>query len=220
MTFPGGAPGGFPGQQPQQGPGYGPPAGGMKLGLPQILTLVAAGLGLLNLFLGLAPVASAGGEGQSFYESAVGWIPILYFIAGAAAANGMLPKSPALGAFPALAALGAVLAQLFSISAVPEGADMGAGFIMILIFGIVQLGVSVVAYLFDAGIIKSPQPNQFGHQQQFGAPQTGGFGAPQQGQFGQQPPAQPGQQTTYAPQQGQFGQQPPGTPPGGFGGQA
>jgi hypothetical protein len=223
MTFPGGAPGGFPGQQPQQGPGYGPPAGGPKLALPQFLHLGTAALGVINLFVAFANLADAGGsdEGVQFYDFQVneGWIPILLLIGGLLSLTFLLPgeaKKP--GLLPPLLTLGATLGLLFGVFTTSKAFEMGAGGIMVMIFSIIQTIVAVVAYLFDAGIVKAPAPNPYGQQQQFGAPQTGQFGAPQ-GQFGQQPPPPPGQQTTYAPQQGQFGQQPPGTPPGGFGGQ-
>lgn len=213
MTFPGGAPGGFPGQQPQQGPGYGPPAGGgLKLGIGQIVFLVAGGLGVLNLFLGFAPLAPE----TSFYEQPFAWIPGLLFTGGLLVLPVILPGEKKVGLAAPAVTLGVTLAFLFTVFA--SSADMSAGGVMVLIFGILQSAAAVVGYLFELGIIKAPQPNPYA-QQQFGAPQTGQFGAPQQGGFPQQPPAQPGQQTTYAPQQGQFGQQPPGTPPGGFGGQ-
>lgn len=224
MTFPGGAPGGYPGQQPQQGPGYGPPAGGgPKLALPQFLHLGTAALGLINLFVAFANLPDAGGsdEGAQFYDFQVsqGWIPILLFIGGLLSLTFLLPneaKKP--GLLPAVITLGATLGLLFGVFTTSKSFELGAGGIMVMIFSIVQTIVAVVAYLFDAGIVKAPQPNPYGGGGgQFGAPQTGGF--PQQpGQFGQQPPPPPGQQTTYAPQQGQFGQQPPGTPPSGFGG--
>ena len=212
MTFPGGAPGGFPGQQPQQGPGYGPPSGGgMKLGITEIVFLVAAGLGLLNLFLGFAPIAPETG----FYETGFGWIPAMLFAGGLLALPVILPGDKKVGLVAPAVTLAVTLAFMFTVF--NSSADLSAGGVMVLIFGILQSAAAIVGYLFEAGVIKPPQPNPYG-QQQFGAPQTGGF-PPPQGQFGQ-PQAQPGQQTTYAPQQGQFGQQPPGTPPGGFGGQA
>jgi uncharacterized protein DUF5336 len=226
MTFPGGAPGGFPGQQPQQGPGYGPPAGGSKLAMPQFLHLGTAALGVINLFVAFANLADVGDsdEGAQFYDFQVnvGWIPIMLLVAGLLSLTFLLPgenKKP--GLLPPLFSLGATLGLLFGVFTTSKAFELGAGGIMVMIFSIIQTIVAVVAYLFDAGIIKAPQQNAYG-QQQFGAPQTGQFGGPQQpGQFGQQPPPPaPGQQTTYAPQQGQFGQQPPGTPPGGFGGQA
>lgn len=226
MTYPGGAPGGYPGQGPQhpvQGPGYGPPpaGGGVKLSLTQILLLVGAGLGLVNLFLGLAPAASGGGTSQSLYEAGVGWLPAFYFIGGVLAVSAVLPKGVNLGVAPAAVVLGAVLGHLFSFSAIPDGADTGIGFVLIMIFGIVQLGAVVTAYLFETGILKQ-QPKQppYGHQPPPGGmyPPSGQFPSQQQpGQYPQQPGA-PGQQTTFAPQHGQFGQpgQQPGTPPGGY----
>jgi hypothetical protein len=216
MTFPGGAPGGFPGQQPQQGPGYGPQAGGgTKLGIGQIVFLVAAGLGLLNLFLGFAPIAPE----TSFYESGFGWVPGLLFAGGLLALPVILPGDKKVGIAAAAVTLGATLAFMFTVFS--ASGDMSAGGVMVLIFGILQSIAAVVGYLFEAGIIKAPVPGAaapYGQSGQFGQPQ-GQFGQ-QPPAFGQQPPPQPGQQTTYAPQQGQFGQQPPGTPPGGFGGQA
>ncbi|RZS36928.1 hypothetical protein EV193_106162 [Herbihabitans rhizosphaerae] len=235
MTFPSGAQGGgFPGQgpqQPQQGPGYGPPSqggGGLKLGLPQILFLVTAGLGLVIVFLGFAPAISVEGrDGVGFYEVSQGgsaglsWIPVACFVAGLISALIVLPgkQKPSPGV-PAVLSLGAVFGLLFTMFSAdfPDQAGFGAGAIMILIFGILQLGAAVVAFLFDAGIIKAPAPGQ--RQQPYGQ-QPGGFGPPSGG-F-PQPGQQPGQQTQFAPQQGQFGQQPgqqpggaPGTPPGGY----
>lgn len=188
----------------------------MKLGLPQILALVGAGLGFVNIFLGLAPAASGGGQSQSVYEAQMGWIPVLLFIGGIAALSGLVPKGSSLGILPSVISLGTVIGLLCTFSAIPEGADTGAGFIMILIFGILQTGALVVSFLFEAGIIKPPAPNPYG---QGGYPQQPGQFPPPSGQFPTQQP--PGQATTFAPQQGQFGQpgqpgQAPGTPPGGY----
>lgn len=243
MSFPSGAPGGFPGQgphQPQQPhPGYVPPGAGPKLALPQLLFLVAAGLGVLNLFLGFASFRT----GASFYESTWAWVPALLLISGAAAATGLLPGGNKPGPWPAMFAVGAVLPFLFGVFQ-SEG-SLAAGGVLVLIFGILQMLAAVAAYLFDAGIVKQPSPQQaaspYGQHGPYGQ-QPGGFG---QQQFGQQPPpdsggmaqptkfahpaqpnqpGQPGQQPTqYAPQHGQFFQQSaesgqqggPGTPPGG-----
>lgn len=236
MTFPGGTPGGFPGQQPQQGPAYGPQSGGPKLGLAQFLHLGTAGLGVINLLVAFADLADTNGadEGAQFYDFEVGqgWIPILLLIGGLLSLTFLLPgESRKAGLLPPLLSLGGMLGLLFGVFTTSKAFEMGTGGILVLIFSIIQTIVAVVAYLFDADIIKAPQSTPHG-QQGFGAGQTGQFGAPQQ--FGQQsppaqpgqqqppmqqpgqqpPPAQPGQQTTYAPQEGQFGQQPPGTPPG------
>jgi len=231
MTYPGGGPGGYPGQGPQhpaQGPGYGPPptgGGGVKLGMTQILLLVGAGLGLVILLMGLAPAASGGGVSQSLYESGFGWLPVFYFVAGGVAASSFLPKSVNFGVLPAAMALGALLGQLFSFSAIPEGADTGVGFILILIFGLIEVAALAAAFMFEAGLLKPPAPKQpqYGHQPPPGGmyPPSNQFPAQQQpGQYPpQQPGGPPGQATTFAPQQGQFGQpgqQHPGTPPGGY----
>jgi hypothetical protein len=223
MTFPGGAPGGYPGQGPQQplqGPGgYGrPPGSGNKLGLPQIAHLVTAGLGVLILFLAFASVAD--GVGASFYENLLGWVPAMMLAGGLLSAKVILPgedKKP--GLLPVALIVPAGLAFLFTVFT--SDGDLGAGGIMVMIFGILQMIAAVAAYLMDAGIVKPPAPNPYGQQGQPGGmyPPSGAFQQqhPQPGQFGQPPAAPPGQQTTFAPQQGQFGQQqPPGTPPGGY----
>lgn len=223
MTFPGGAPGGYPGQGPQQppppGPGYGPPAGsGTKLGLPTILHLVTGGVSLVNFFVGFAD-AYDGGDSGFFANGSV--LPALFLIGGLLALTAILPgenKKP--GILPPAFALAAWLSVLFfTFSTDP---DVGTGAVLLMIFGFLQTGAAVAAFLFDAGIVKVPAPNPYGH-----VPPGGGF--PPSGQFPVPPPQQhqpqpgqfgapPGQQTTFAPQQGQFGQPPqqPGTPPGGY----
>ncbi|SDD16686.1 DUF5336 domain-containing protein [Actinokineospora iranica] len=216
MTYPGGAPGGYPGPGPQQPPqGFGPPptaGGGGKLGLAQILHLAVAGLGTLNLFLGFAPLAIE----RSFYESFTGWVPGLLFVGGLFALPAILPGEKKVGIASAAVTLGVTLAFLFTVFA--ADGELKAGGIMVLIFGILQAVAAVAAFLFEAGIVKPPQPGaqQHGHFGQPGGynPQSSQFPQPQYGQ--PQPPPQSGQQTTFAPQQGQFGQQPPGTPPGGY----
>lgn len=224
MTFPGGQPGGaYPGQGPQQplqGPGgYGPPVGsGLKLGLPEIAHLVVAGLGVLILFLSFASVSD--GSGVSFYEAGFGWVPALLLIGGLLSAKVILPgedKKP--GMIPPVIIVAGVWTYLFTVFT--SNGDLGAGGIMVMIFGIIQMLAAVAGLLFDLGVIKPPAPNPYGQQPGGMYPPSGAFQQqapqqPQQPQYGQ-PPAQPGQQTTFAPQQGQFGQQQqPGTPPGGY----
>jgi hypothetical protein len=224
MTFPGGAPGGYPGQGPQQQPpfpGYGPPpggGGGMKLSLPTILHLVVAGLGLIAFFMGFADVTDSG---DGFFANGL-VVPALFLLGGLFSLPAILPgEDKKAGVAPAAFALSAWLTVLFFTFS--TSADVGTGTILLMIFGFLQAAAAVAAYLFDAGILKVPAPNPYGHQPPHGGqfPPSGQFPAPppQQappGQFG----APPGQQTTFAPQQGQFGQpqQPgqPGTPPGGY----
>ncbi len=224
MTYPGG-PSGYPGQgpqQPHQGPGYGPPAAGRPLNIPGIAYLVTAGLGVLNLFLGFAPMTGGSrtvegfevtGSGQSFYEGAHGWVPALLLIAGLTALFGILPGDHRPGIWPAVFAVGGTLPFLFTVFQI---SGLGTGGVLVLIFGILEMLAAVGAYLMDAGIIKLPPPSQpaYGHP---------GYGPPSGQQYPQQQPGQygqPGAQTQYQPQQGAFppppGQQPPGTPPGGY----
>ncbi|MBP2322581.1 hypothetical protein JOF56_002966 [Kibdelosporangium banguiense] len=200
------------------------------MSLPQILALVAGGLGVLNLFLGFAPLIT----GSSFYESGVGaWIPAVLLIGGLLQLPAILPGDDKPGLAPAAVTTGGTLAFLFMVFAFP--ASLAAGGVMVLIFGILQMGAAVAAYLYEIGILKPPAPNPYGAAPgpgyQPGFPPSGAFPAqpqpgqppqapptqqhPQPGQFGTPPPGGPGQQTQFAPQQGQFGT-PPGTPPGGY----
>lgn len=206
MSYPSGAPGGYPGQQQQQ-PYPGVAKSGPQIGLPQILLLVVAGLGVLNLFLGFATLAGDSG----FYDGGLGWVPALLFAGGLTALFNVLPGDQKAGPWPAVLTLAGVLPFMFFIFST-EG-DLEAGGVMIMIFGLLQMIAAIVGYLFDNGVIKSPQPQvspygQYGqYGQQYGqGPQSGGF--PQQQQQ---------QQTQYAAQQGQFYQQGPESgqrPPG------
>lgn len=225
MTYPGGAPGGYPGQGPQQplqGPGYGPPPrSGTKLGLPQMLTMAIAGLGLINFFVGFADIYD--GADQSYFGAPTP-VPALFLLGGLFVLPALLPGGESkTGIAPAAFSVTGMLTVLFFVFATDP--DLGVGSILLLIFGILQGAVAIAAYLFEAGILKAPVPGQNQQQQHFGQQPPGPY--PPSGPFqGQQPPpgqfpppGQPGQQTTFAPQHGQFGQpghQPPGTPPGGY----
>lgn len=222
MTFPTGGPGGYPGQpqqqpgygQPQQGPGYGVPAygggSGLSLSLPKILLLVVTLLGVLNMFLGFAAVLE---NGPSFFDGAPLALPALFMIGGLTALHGVLPGGNRAGIVPAAVSLAAAFTIVF-FSLSTDG-TLGIGAIMIMIFGLLQAVVAIVAYLFESDIIKMPtkpgypysQPGFGQPGQQFGQP--GGYGPPSQQLFGQQPGGygQPGQPGGH-----------PGTPPGGFGG--
>lgn len=195
----------------------------MKLGLPAIIHLVVAGLGLINFFVGFADVYDGGND--SFFGS-TSVLPGIFLLGALFSLPAILPgddKKPGLA--PAAFSVTGMLSIMFFVFATDP--DIGVGTILLMIFGILQGFASVVAYLFDQGILKPPAPNPYGHGQPGGMyPPSGQFPAPpppQPGQFGQPGPP-PGQQTTFAPQQGQFGQpgqpgqppQAPGTPPGGY----
>jgi len=221
MTYPGGAPGGYPGQgpqQPQQGPAYGrPPGGGPKLGPTQIATLAAAGLGVVNFFVGFASATGSveGFSGGSFFDGG-SVLPGLFLLSALFLVPSILPGDTKAGIAPAAFSVTGLLTVLFLMF---SGAD-GVGTILMLIFGLLQTAATAFVYLTDAGILKmTPKgPGQYGHQQPGMYPPSGQFGGqqPPPGQY--PPPGAPGQATTFAPQQGQFGQpgQPPGTPPGGY----
>jgi hypothetical protein len=188
----------------------------MKLGLPTILHLVVAALGLINFFVGFAD-AYDGGDSGFFANGSL--MPALFLLGGLFSLPAILPgenKKPGLPPV-AFSVTGMLSILFFTFSTDP---DVGTGTTLMMIFGILQGIASVVAYLFDMGIVKMPAPNPYGHQSHAGQfPPSGQFPVPpppqqQPGQFG----APPGQQTTFAPQQGQFGQPPqqPGTPPGGY----
>ncbi|WP_298177160.1 DUF5336 domain-containing protein [Saccharomonospora sp.] len=201
MTFPSSTPGGFPAQGPQQPhqsyPGA-PSTGRPSLSLPQILLLATGGLGVLNLFLGFATFAAD----RSFYESFVGWVPALLFIAGLTAVFGFLPGEQKPGPWPAALSVGGMLPFLFTVF---QASNLKVGGILVLIFGILQMGAAVAGYLFDSGIIKAPTPQA---QSPYGQSPYGQQPYGQQSPYGQQQ-VQPGQQSPYGQQQVQPGQQPP-----------
>ncbi|WP_067653232.1 DUF5336 domain-containing protein [Nocardia harenae] len=192
-----------------------PAAGVAGKGLPFLLTVGVAALGVLNFLLGFLPFLTTSpvsfGDtsiesdvSNSLFDTAFG-ASILGFalFAGVLAAFSLLPKQAWLP--PAAAAsVVAFLALLFVSFNLGEGLELKWGAWVVLVLLFVQAAIAVAAVLFELGIIKPPAPRpaapaqqNFG-QQNFG--QQGGYG--QQGQ-------QYGQQGGYG-QQGQqagFGQQ-------------
>ncbi|WP_115944978.1 DUF5336 domain-containing protein [Amycolatopsis thermalba] len=237
MTFPSGGPGypqqggggqppgtgGFPQQQPpapQSGPSLSP------ANLSMILTLFIALLGLVNYFIGFSEEAQGADQ------------PVLFLLVGGLLAGlAVLPKAPRTLPFAVLFSVLGALTAILVVVHIPEQAETPGIYTVILILGILQMLVAIAALLFDAGVLKMPQPQQpqygqpYGQPGQFGQPgQPGqGHGEQKAGPSGTQygPPVTPPQQqsTVYAPQQGQFynpaakpeGQQGqhPGTPHGG-----
>ncbi len=219
MTYPGGAPGGYPGQGPQQpiqGPGYGrPPGSGPKLGLPQIMYLVVAGLGLINFFVGFAD-AYDGASGGFFSQASA--LPGLFLLGGLFVVPAILPGGAKAGISPAAFSVTGMLTVLFfTFSTDP---DIGVGTILMLIFGLLQArrgrrGLPVRGghhEAADAGAepVRAPAAGACTRRRRVPGPAAAG----------PVPAAavRRGQATTFAPQQGQFGQpgQHPGTPPGGY----
>jgi Family of unknown function (DUF5336) len=209
MTFPGGGPGGYPGQGPQQpGPGgYGPPPqqGSPVTGvnLPVLLSLGITLLGLVAYFMGFSEEAN-GAETQI----------VLMLVAGLLAAFRVVPNGPKFLPVATVLSVVAALWLLDGVIGIPDGADTPGIIVVLLIVGILQMGVAVVALLFDYGILKVPAPKPQMPYGQYGPP-SGGFPQQQPGQYGQT------QQYPQQPQPGQYPQQPgqqppPSTPPGGY----
>ncbi len=105
---------------------------------------------------------------------------MLLFAAGLLSLKAILPgedKKP--GMLPPVLVVTTTLAFLFMVFSLGSDQDMGAGSIMVMIFGILQLIAVVAAYLLDAGIVKMPAPNPYGHQPPGGMyPPSGQFQQP------------------------------------------
>ncbi|HEX3788144.1 MAG TPA: DUF5336 domain-containing protein [Pseudonocardiaceae bacterium] len=228
MSYPSGTPGGPPNQATQHVPpvfGQAPRRPGPldTFGLPGLLCGVVAVLALVSYFC-------------SFTADAAGLdLQVMILLAGGLlAALDLLPKAPDTLPF---AALLSTVGGLSVLAAVIQGGGANALDVIILIFGLLQFGVSVFALLLDHGVVKMVpksavpyQPPQSNYAQQSPGsaqfPQQPGNGPTQHVQQpfppagGQQPggaPQQP-QSTQFLQQPGQLSQQQPGTPPGGFGG--
>ncbi|MGH3979155.1 MAG: DUF5336 domain-containing protein [Pseudonocardiaceae bacterium] len=195
------APYGQPPAVPQQ-PGSPQPRRG-RLGLDQILALVAGGLGLVIYLVSFA-------EGALLIR---GFTVAVFVAAGLLAAATVLPKAPA--AIVPAAVLSAA-GTLWVLSFVVAESDPG-GFgtvqtvttanVIVTILGFLQVAALVVAALMGAGIITTQSGPSPSPQQPSWGRQAGGFPA----QPGQYPPGQYGQPGQYPPgQYGQPGQYPPG----------
>jgi hypothetical protein len=233
MSYPTGAPGGYPGQSTQQNaPVFGrPPQRPNPLGnlsKATLLYLVTTALALVAYFCSFS--SSAGGLN----------IQVMILLAGGLlAVLDLLPKVPDTLAFSTLLSSVGGLAVLASVIEASGGTVPGIQYV-ILVFAVLQFGVSVVALLMDHEVIKmaprqavpfqpGPNPSTTGSFPQTGqGPAQGHPGQPgPQGAPGQPPQPtqfmhQQGQQSPPQPQSTQFMQQPgqlsqPGTPPGGFG---
>jgi len=196
-------------------------------GLGRILSLVAAGLGVLILLLGFTPFAKIGsfsssgytvdGPSYNFFESSEPSIALL-LTAGLIAAVGLLPKqSRVIGVAAAVAVSGFVYLVLEVIAvATASGRSLQWGAYIELLLGLVLTAAVVGAMLMEAGII-SPSAGKSGQQQsafggadaQYGQQQPGG-------QYGQQPSSPYGQQgaSQYGAAQEQPGGYGQGTPAG------
>lgn len=215
MSYPSGPPGGYPGQPPQQGgPVFGrPPAAPNplgSLGIPGLLTLGIAVLSLAAYFCSFG-----GGTGFEMWTLLAG---------GMLALLSMAPKAPDTLPFAGVLSVVGGLGMLATVIASSGSAPTSE--ILILVFGLLQAVVAVVAVLLHYGMIKLAPRQAVPHN-------VGNYG-PGPG-YGHQPPPtgqqhqQHQQATTYmtpppppAPQSTQFLQHPgqlshPATPPGSNG---
>ncbi|MFE3444274.1 DUF5336 domain-containing protein [Nocardia sp. NPDC059180] len=216
--------------------GAGTESGADAKGLPFFLTIGVAALGVISFLLGFLPFMGPDIEGlgsdadsQNAFVSGVTGLLALALLGGVFAGLSLLPKQNWTGA-AAAASVTAFIGVLFQSFSFPEMAKAEFGVWVLLFFVFVQAAIAVAVLLFEAGIIKLPEPRPaaqqaaygqqagygqqqagFGQQQggygqqQFGQAQQGqgGFGG---GQYPSQPSySQPGQQPSYG--QGQAGQQ-------------
>ncbi|MTD14283.1 hypothetical protein GIS00_10020 [Nakamurella sp. YIM 132087] len=178
--------------------------------LGKILPLAIAGLAFLNLIFGFLSVQDSTYGSSSVY-AALGWSPALLIAAGVIAAGSLLPKKST----SPLAVAGLSFAGGFgALFAFFDVVSPGIGFILILIFGLIQGIAGVVLLLIEGGIIPSaPVP---------GAPAGPSAGGPAGPGFNQPPapqqfqPAPPAPEAPAAPTYGGYSaQSEPNT--GGYG---
>ncbi|MGW0050715.1 DUF5336 domain-containing protein [Nocardia cyriacigeorgica] len=202
-----------PGQSPA---GAGTESGAAAKGLPFFLTIGVAALGVISFLFGFLPYQGAKeggslftGEGsdetENAFNSMLGITPLLTIVLIAALLAGLslLPKQNWTGAAAAVSVAG-FFGLLFQSFNQLEGIELQWGAWVLLFFVFVQAAIAVAVVLFEAGIIKLPEPRPAAQQAQAGYGQQPGYGQQQYGQ----------QQGGYGQQQ--FGQGQPGQ--GGFGG--
>jgi hypothetical protein len=181
-------------------------SGTAAVGPARICHALTLGLGVVIFFLGFAPVDEAASfAGASYFEVGVLFVvPSFFLLGGLLAVPGLLPRAGGSAGFlPVAGTAPAALGQLFSVFAF-EG-DKGTGFILILIFGLLQLAAAVAGFLLETGLVKVPS------RPAYAGPPPGYW--PQQGPGGSYGGQAPGGQ--FPPQQGPAQQYPhPGAWPG------
>ncbi|NKY55773.1 DUF5336 domain-containing protein [Nocardia flavorosea] len=220
-----------PGQPQAAGGANAAEAGGK--GLPFLLTVGAAAVGVLAFLLGFLPYAGADTGGMdvpSGVDTSANLFEVdapiagLLLLAGLLAGLSLLPKQNWVGASAAVAAA-SFFTILFQMLSLPDGRQAEVGLYLVLFLALVLTGLTVTVVLFDAGILSAPssqpsapsgfpagQQQGYGQQQYQGQQSYGqqpGYGQQQYSSGQQQQPgyAQPGQQPGYGQQQA-YGQQP------------
>ena len=152
------------GQQAGYGQGYGQPAPRAPRGLPAnfgtYLVYVISALGVINFFLGFAPAAGGNYDypGNFLYQ----FYPVAVAVLGAGgfvALTTLLLKQDTKfsGVVAALSIVGGLLI-LFQFFTKGEGSDAGFGFILLIVFGVIQAAVAIPWLLVEAGIITTGPP--------------------------------------------------------------
>jgi uncharacterized protein DUF5336 len=215
MSYPSGPPGGYPGPPQHQGPSvFGQPPSApnplSRLGMPGLLTLAVFALSVVVFLCSLF-------HGGTGFE-------VLSLLAGGLLA-GLSLLRPGQGLLPFVGLLSVVGGLGFLDVVINNSAGgLPTASILVLVFGLLQAIVAVVALLMDYGLVKlAPRP-AVPHPAAPTYPAQGGYGPPPGGQHHQQQPQQH-QGTQYMggpPQSTQFLQHPgqishPQTPPGGNG---
>ncbi|MEU7631548.1 DUF5336 domain-containing protein [Nocardia sp. NPDC049220] len=189
-------------------------AGSDAKGLPFLLAVGVAALGVINFLLGFLPFLGSkpldfdgtrvgGQETAKLFEVASG-SPLLglLLLGGILAGLSLLPKQSLIGAAAAASTAG-FLALLFQSFNFGTGAELKWGAYVVLVLAFVQAALAIAALLFEAGILKPPAPRP--------ATPPSGFG---QGGYGQQPPSFGQNQPPFAQSQPGYGQSSPYGQPG------
>ena len=150
-----GQPSGFQGQGAWSGgQGYAPATPKAALGLDKILALSVAGLGVLNFIWGFLPGISYGTTSSAVINSYLGYLPVVLLVAGLLSLGPWEPSGGKYTFVVAILSTVALIAVVIGLINVADGADVGIGLILLLVFAILQAAAAVGAYLFDAGILK------------------------------------------------------------------
>lgn len=183
-------------------------SGSAAKGLPLLLVIGVAGLGVINFLLGFLPYAArevvnpvngakiAGDSANSFQVPLTSLLALL-LLGGVLAGLSLLPKQSWTGA-AAAASIAGFLGLVFQSFNLSNGVQLKWGAYVVLFLAFVQAAIAVVAVLFEAAILTPPAPKPATPQ---GPPS--GFG---QGGYGQQPSAfGQGQPSAFGSQPGQSG---------------
>lgn len=205
MTYPPTNPGYPPAQSPgSYGPG-GPAYGSAEAGpskLPVYLTAAVVVLGLAAYLASFGPVFTVSAEvgpfgGAELTGSGGGYPIIAALVAALLAATSLLPKARNFSAVVAVLSVLSVLLVIAQVVSKPPGFSIGWALWLVLLFTLLEAGVSVAALLLEAGVITAPAPRPRYEQQygQYGPPPGGYYGQPGPPQQG--PPQRPGYPSQY-----------------------